>query len=497
MNLAAAGPLSCRAVGNIGVWEEGQLVVAGTTIVAADAPALALLAARRQGSVIGRDLFDFVAPAPPQLVLPDAAEAPGQLVTIVRLDGAQEAMELNARPTTCDGAPATAVTLGRLSGCANRLQRAAIGIASDVPDAVLITDADFDIIAANEAAERMTGVGEDELIGGCITATMAWPGCDEDLEVIVDGLHRAGHWHGEAAQLGPRHASLQVHTTVTVLRDAGGRSIGTVWVTRPTGRAWRAGLMARERTAETRTRPQFDSSRLSLLYEPVVRLSDAYPVALEARPASMDPDVGLVDVRAIIDTLETPAVIEEIDTWLLQRAFTEAALWWRSAPSIDLIVTVSGPTFANPDFTDLVSRALSDTGTPPGRLWIKIAERALVADIDRAEQTLRGLGDLGLRLMIADFGVGLPVLAYLSRLPVHGLHIHPALEHELAGSDTATAGPVGGIEAIVGLGKELGLAVITNDASGAEYGSSQILLLEGPPAHDGGSVTWSDVTKDR
>jgi PAS domain S-box-containing protein len=467
---------SRRAVSDIDVWSEGRLVVIGTTIVAADAPALALLAARRDVSVVGRDLFDFVAPGPPHVAIPGTAQASGLLVTVVRFDGAQEAMELTAAPSIWEGSPATMVTLGKLSGGGNRLQRVAIGIAADVPDAVFVTDVDFQVMAVNHAAERMTGRGEDELIGSCITAAMAWPGSDADLDAIADALHRSNHWHGEASQLGPRHGPMPVHTTVTVLRDAGGQCMGTVWVTRPTARPWRVRPNAPWRSAEARIRPQLDQSSMSLLYEPVIRADDGQPVALEARPASTDADLGLVDVRAIIDTLETPTVMEEIDGWLLRRACTDAALWQRTAPSTDLVVTVSGPTFSTPDFTGRVAEALADAGISPQRLWIKIAERALVADIDRGKDTLERLVDLGVRVMMDEFGIGLPGLAYLARLPIQGLHIHPALVHELTES---VRGAAGGVGVVVGLGKELGLAVLTNDVSSAEHSSHQVVLVEG------------------
>jgi len=269
---------------------------------------------------------------------------------------------------------------------------------------------------------------------------------------------------------------MQVHATVTVLRDTGGQSIGTVWVTRPTARPWKVRPIAAWRTVEARLRPKLDQSSMSLLYEPVVRAGDGHLVGLEARPASTDPALGLVDVRAIIDTLETPAVIEEIDGWLLRRACTDAVLWRRSAPSTNLVVTVSGPTFSAPEFTDRVADALAEAGIPPQRLWIKIAERALVADIDRAEHTLGRLVDLGVRVVIDKLGIGLPGLAYLARLPAHGLHIHPALVHELTES---SRGPVGGIDAVICLGQELGLTVLANDVSGAEQPSHQVVLVEG------------------
>ncbi len=50
-------------------------------------------------------------------------------------------------------------------------------------------------------------------------------------------------------------------------------------------------------------------------------------------------------------------------------------------------------------------------------------ESALIADPERATQTLRQIHDMGVKLSIDDFGTGYSSLSHLKRLPLHALKI--------------------------------------------------------------------------
>ncbi|HSJ48533.1 MAG TPA: EAL domain-containing protein, partial [Gammaproteobacteria bacterium] len=89
-------------------------------------------------------------------------------------------------------------------------------------------------------------------------------------------------------------------------------------------------------------------------------------------------------------------------------------------------------------------------------LAIEVTETAFMDDLDRAEQVLTEVRDLGVQVYLDDFGTGFSSLSYLSRLPVDVLKIDRTFIHDLP--DDARAGSL--VRAIIALAHSLGLKVI-------------------------------------
>jgi EAL domain-containing protein (putative c-di-GMP-specific phosphodiesterase class I)/GGDEF domain-containing protein len=75
------------------------------------------------------------------------------------------------------------------------------------------------------------------------------------------------------------------------------------------------------------------------------------------------------------------------------------------------------------DFASDIGRFLAEGGVPPERLELRIAERALIA---RDPADLRGLGQLGVRLVIDEVARGMGSLDVLARAPIWGLQLDRA-----------------------------------------------------------------------
>jgi PAS domain-containing protein len=193
------------------------MVLNGSTIVWACPGAVKLVGAAGDEHVVGRDVFDFLAPGwtPPGPTGPT-------LLTLVRLDDVQELVELRAAPGDWRGAPAINVDLLPAAD-GFRLRTPATGIQAEVRDAVVVTDAEFLVLSANGAAEGLYGTADGALLGRFLGDVLG-PRYDEEFfEVLLDELHWRGEWSGEILD--------GTSTTVTVLRDGGGQSVGTTWVT--------------------------------------------------------------------------------------------------------------------------------------------------------------------------------------------------------------------------------------------------------------------------
>jgi EAL domain-containing protein (putative c-di-GMP-specific phosphodiesterase class I) len=79
-----------------------------------------------------------------------------------------------------------------------------------------------------------------------------------------------------------------------------------------------------------------------------------------------------------------------------------------------------------------VAEALDRSGLPAARLQLEITENTAMSHDGEAVDTLRAIAEMGVRIVIDDFGAGYSNLAYLRRLPVHALKVSGLFTQEAA-----------------------------------------------------------------
>jgi EAL domain-containing protein (putative c-di-GMP-specific phosphodiesterase class I) len=119
-------------------------------------------------------------------------------------------------------------------------------------------------------------------------------------------------------------------------------------------------------------------------------------------------------------------------------------------------VNVAAGQLNDASFQDFVQRLLADTGLSPAQLCLEITESSLMRQAARGDEYLAELKRVGVALSIDDFGTGYSSLAYLHHLPVDELKIDRSFISGL-GRDRRDRHLV---EAIVGMGRALGLEVL-------------------------------------
>jgi EAL domain-containing protein (putative c-di-GMP-specific phosphodiesterase class I) len=162
---------------------------------------------------------------------------------------------------------------------------------------------------------------------------------------------------------------------------------------------------------------------------------------------------------------EAAGLMDQIGEFVLRRALTDAARW----PHLYVAVNLSAAQVRDPGFVDLVSAVLDDTKIAPSRVVLEMTEKALLDDPLAAKARLEELRAIGVKLALDDFGAGQSSLAYLQQLPFDRLKIDRSFVAALDYS--ANAGVV--IQAIAGLGRALGLAVLIE---GVETEEQRVLL---------------------
>jgi diguanylate cyclase (GGDEF)-like protein len=169
-----------------------------------------------------------------------------------------------------------------------------------------------------------------------------------------------------------------------------------------------------------------------------------------------------------IPAAEATGLIVQLDRWVLNRACQLASAWPRQ---LQIASNLSAANFFAGDLVDTVREALANTRLEPARLKLEITETVLLHDRARVRAVVTALKELGVHVILDDFGAGHASLAYLRDYPFDGLKIDRSFT---AGLDTdSTSRPL--IRAMIAMSRALHLEVT---AEGVETQTQLATLRE-------------------
>jgi diguanylate cyclase (GGDEF)-like protein/PAS domain S-box-containing protein len=221
-----------------------------------------------------------------------------------------------------------------------------------------------------------------------------------------------------------------------------------------------------------RMRHALEKEEFGLCYQPQYDLASGRLVGVEALVRWKDEDGNLIPPSRFIPVAEDSGLIVPLGNWVLKQACHQAQQWRDQELEFGrLSVNISGRQFNDEGLQAAVAEALAASGLPGERLELEITESWVMEGPYRAEQQMRLLRDMGINLVIDDFGVANSSMAYLKGLPVQKLKIDRSFVRDiLSDSDDAAI-----VSAMIAMGHSLGLRVV---AEGVET-SEQSAFLRG------------------
>jgi diguanylate cyclase (GGDEF)-like protein/PAS domain S-box-containing protein len=203
--------------------------------------------------------------------------------------------------------------------------------------------------------------------------------------------------------------------------------------------------------------------QLFLEFQPLVRLRDRSLAGVEALVRWRHPQRGLVPPLEFVPFAEKTRLIQPLTRWVLVSALRQCVAWHRGGHPIRVSVNISMRDLVDPGFPQLIARLLRDAEAQPSWLLLEITEGVIMAEPERAINTLSQLRKLGVRLAVDDFGTGYSSLAYLHRLPIHEIKIDKSFVAAMAGA----ANRANIVRASIELGHNLGLESVAEGVEGA------------------------------
>lgn len=181
-----------------------------------------------------------------------------------------------------------------------------------------------------------------------------------------------------------------------------------------------------------------EKNQLYLLYQPITDLSSGSIVGAEALLRWAHPLYGRTSPQTFIKIAEHGGSIIEIGTWVLEEACRQNVHWQRLGyPPIVVSVNVSALQFEQPNFVEIVERALKETGMEPSYLELELTESMAMEAVEEKLVKMRQLKQMGIRISIDDFGTGYSSLAYFTRFPIDTLKIDRSFIDDMARDENA------------------------------------------------------------
>ena len=210
--------------------------------------------------------------------------------------------------------------------------------------------------------------------------------------------------------------------------------------------------------------------QLVLHYLPIVSCSTGRVAGFETLMRWNHPERGMLLPAEFLQQAERTGAIVPMGLWGLEQACRQMAVWHANATggALKLDVNLAAREFAEPTLTAQVKRLVADVGLPPGALWLEITEETLLHDRDASDRTLAQLHEIGVRLVIDDFGAGSSSLVSLKQFPLDAIKIDRAFVADLGTSRDSDAI----CSAIVELAHSLGLCAIAEGVETMEQFAS-------------------------
>lgn len=208
---------------------------------------------------------------------------------------------------------------------------------------------------------------------------------------------------------------------------------------------------------EGELRRAIDRDQIAVVFQPILDLRTRRPVEMEALVRWDHPERGRLLPADFLAVAEESGLIVPIGRIVLERACQQASAWRRRWPGdrpIDVSVNLSSRQFGDPRLLDAIRAALAAADLPAANLKLEITESAML-DADASDLLMRRIHDLGVRLVVDDFGTGFSGLSYFQRFPLDTLKIDQSFVSGLGRDPRSDAI----VHATIAFAKALGLTV--------------------------------------
>ena len=214
---------------------------------------------------------------------------------------------------------------------------------------------------------------------------------------------------------------------------------------------------------ESSLRKALENNQFLLYYQPIINLKSREIEAFEALIRWQHPEEGLLLPERFVEIAKEIELISPIDEWVLRTACQQLVVWQSRFPqrALGLCVNLLGQRLKE-SLLHQLDDILIQYGPEPDSLILEITEDMLVQDFETSRRLLHRVKEIGVDIVIDEFGTGYSCLQYLHQLPVCALKVDQSFINLSEPRNQVVA------ESIITLSKSLGLRAMAEGVNNSQ-----------------------------
>ncbi len=205
-----------------------------------------------------------------------------------------------------------------------------------------------------------------------------------------------------------------------------------------------------------------------VVYQPIVRASDASIASVEALLRWEHPTRGAVPPDVFIKVAERSHLIRALGDFVVESVCADIGPTANYTVSINL----SPVQLHDPELCARYLETFAAAGMSSSQIELELTETVLVDDFEQAKQRLMEFHDAGFRVNLDDFGTGFASMGYLHMLPFSKIKVDRTFVASIGKGD----GPNKMLQALALLGDALNLDMVAEGVE-TETQASMLCLL--------------------
>lgn len=205
-------------------------------------------------------------------------------------------------------------------------------------------------------------------------------------------------------------------------------------------------------------------------FQPQVSVFDQKVSGAEALLRWNHSTIGLVSPAEFIPLLEELGLMVRVEQWVIREVCHIAKRMTDKYGALRFAINISGSHFKLGNLNQNIYLALQESSLDASYLEIELTEDIMIEHVERNNNLLNELADVGVSIALDDFGKGYSSLSYLKNFPANVLKIDKAFIDNVLTDKKESAI----VEAMIDLSHKLGIKVV---AEGVEY-EGQVKFLK-------------------
>ena len=187
---------------------------------------------------------------------------------------------------------------------------------------------------------------------------------------------------------------------------------------------------------EAELKSALDNQEYDLNYLPTIDFESGLPIAMEALLRWPDTVLGSQPIRKIVRVAERMGLIVPIGRWVLESACAQLCAWRDAGfEGLRIAVNVSSQELVDDGIVKGLRQILDETKLEPAALDLEITESFLTRDASNGFTLCNQIVDLGVRLVVDDYGAGACSLVHLAQSRVGAIKIDRSIVSAISGDE--------------------------------------------------------------